>query len=117
MKMMNKVFLTGRLGHEPVAHQTSTGRTYTRLRIAVSYSWKKEDESWAEKTTWYTIWAWAGQAEKCIERFHTGDLLFVEARLDVLPGEPPDTYPQTIVVAQAVHCISRAQSASAALAS
>ena len=114
MKMMNKVFITGRLGHEPQALVTETGRTYTRLRIAVSYSWKKEDQDWSQKTNWYTVWVWAGQAEKCIQRLHKGDLLFVEARLDLLPGKE-GVLPQTIVVAQSVNCISRAQSDSAAL--
>ncbi len=118
MKMMNKVFITGRLGHEPEVHETKTGRKYTRLRVAVSYSWKKsEEEEWNQKTNWHTIWVWAGLAEKSLERFHTGDLLFVEARLDILPGDGEGTHPQTIIVAQSIHCISRAQSASAALAS
>ena len=117
MKMMNKVFITGRLGHEPQSLETKTGRKYTRLRIAVSYSWKKtEEEDWNQKTNWHTVWVWAGLAEKCLERFHTGDLLFIEARLDILPGEGTQL-PQTIVVAQGIHCISRAQSPSAALAS
>lgn len=118
MKMMNKVFITGRLGLDPKPEQTKTGRTYTRLRIAVSYSWKKEDDSWAEKTNWHTIWVWSGQAEKCLERFHKGDLLFIEARLDVMPpSEEKHTHPQTMIVAQTVNCISRAQSESAAMAS
>lgn len=118
MKMMNKVFITGRLGHDPIAHETKTGRVYTRLSVAVSYSWKKkEEDDWTEKTNWHTIWVWAGLAEKCLERFRKGDLLFVEARLDILPGEPPDIHPQTIVVAQTINCISRAQSELPALAS
>ncbi len=118
MKMMNKVFITGRLVHEPIAHETKTGRIYTRLSIAVSYSWKKkEEDDCSEKTNWHTIWVWAGLAEKCLERFHKGDLLFVEARLDILPGEGEDKHPQTIVVAQTINCISRAQSELAALAS
>lgn len=117
MKMMNKVFITGRLGHDPQAHETKTGRTYTRLSVAVSYSWKKEDETWNEKTNWYTVWVWAGQAEKCIERYRKGDLLFIEARLDTMPGDGEATHPQTIIVAQTISCISRSQSESAVLAS
>lgn len=81
MKSLNKVFLMGRLGHDPELQTSRGGRPYTRLNIATRRSWTDEDEKRQEVTDWQTVWVWGNQAQYCVNGLRKGALVFVEGQL------------------------------------
>ena len=80
MPALNRVQLIGRLGKDPDARYTPTGKQVVKFSVAVSNRWKKEDEV-KEYTEWVNIEAWGRLAEICNEYLRKGSLVFIEGRL------------------------------------
>lgn len=80
MPALNRVQLIGRLGKDPDARFTPTGKQVVKFSVAVSNRWKKEGEM-REVTEWVNIEAWGRLAEVCHEYLHKGSLVYIEGRL------------------------------------
>lgn len=80
MPALNRVQLIGRLGQDPEARYTSTGKQVVKFSVAVSNRWKKDGEV-NEYTEWVNIEAWNRLAEICHEYLHKGGLVYLEGRL------------------------------------
>ena len=80
MPALNKVQLMGRLGQDPDARFTPTGKQVVKFSLAVSNRWKKDGEV-KENTEWVNIEAWGRLAEVCNEYLRKGSLVYIEGRL------------------------------------
>jgi len=81
MQSLNKIFLMGRLGHEPELQVSKAGKPYCRLRMATHESWMNKDEEREERTEWHSVFTWGPTAERCAHQLQKGSLVFVEGSL------------------------------------
>ena len=81
MPAVNRVQLIGRLGKDPEARFTPTGKKVAHFSLAVSNRWKGKDGEQKEATEWVNVEAWNRLGEICEEYLHKGSLIFVEGRL------------------------------------
>ena len=81
MPAVNRVQLIGRLGKDPEARFTPTGKKVAHFSVAVSNRWKGKDGQAKESTEWVNVEAWNRLGEICEEYLHKGSLIFVEGRL------------------------------------
>ena len=80
MPALNRVQIIGRLGQDPDARYTPTGKQVVKFSVAISNRWKKDGDV-KEYTEWVNIEAWGRLAEVCNEYLRKGSLVFVEGRL------------------------------------
>ncbi len=80
MPTLNRVQIIGRLGQDPDARYTPTGKQVVKFSVAVSNRWKKDGDV-KEYTEWVNIEAWGRLAEVCNEYLRKGSLVFIEGRL------------------------------------
>ncbi len=93
MRDMNKIFLMGRLGNNPILRETKNGTSVAHFSLATSRRVKsqepeasQEDESprsaasdgYAEETQWHRIVVWGKLGELCAQRLSKGNSVFVE---------------------------------------
>lgn len=83
----NSVVIVGRLGAEPEPIADGRG---VKVSIASHRRWKGDDGEWQEQTSWVPVKAWGYVAKKVLEKWHTGDLVHAEGRLDVSKWESSD---------------------------
>ena len=108
MPGLNRVQLIGRLGKDPEARFTPTGKKVVKFSLAVSNRWKKEGEV-KEYTEWVNIEAWGRTAEVCHEYLHKGSLVYIEGRLktDKYQDDSNTTRYFTKVVVQQMQMLDR----------
>ena len=83
MQGLNKVFLMGYLGHAPEERRSSQGTPYTLLNLATHHkSYRSEDETAEDKTSWFQVSVWGKQAETCTRYLQKGQGVFVEGYLN-----------------------------------
>lgn len=80
MPALNRVQIIGRLGQDPDARYTPTGKQVVKFSVAISNRWKKDGDV-KEYTEWVNIEAWGRLAEICNEYLRKGSLVFIEGRL------------------------------------
>jgi single stranded DNA-binding protein len=80
MPALNRVQLIGRLGKDPEARVTPTGKQVVSFSLAVSNHWKSGGET-KESTDWFNIEVWEKLGEVCQKYLHKGSLVFLEGRL------------------------------------
>ena len=80
MKTENSVQLIGYLGNDPALKTANNGSPYTRLRVGTDYFRRKKDGTLIKKTTWHTIFAWDGLAEKVIHNFSKGSHILIRGQ-------------------------------------
>jgi len=80
MPALNRVQLIGRLGKDPEARFTPTGKKVVTFSLAVGNRWKSGGEL-KESTDWFNIETWEKLAEICSQYLHKGSLVFLEGRL------------------------------------
>jgi single-strand DNA-binding protein len=73
---MNKVFLTGNVGKEPVIRTTANGKKVAQFTLAVSDGYGDN-----KQTYWHNIVAWAGQAEFVEKYVDKGTRLLITGKL------------------------------------
>ena len=78
---VNKVFLVGRLGADPVMTITLTGTVMTVLRIATNVVRGKGNKR-TEKTTWHRVVCFGKCAENVAEHKSKGDQICVEGAIE-----------------------------------
>ncbi|MDI9314229.1 MAG: single-stranded DNA-binding protein [Hydrotalea sp.] len=78
---LNKVFLLGNLGADPVIRNTQKGEKVASFRIATSDRWKDQDGNMQERTEWHNIVIF-GKAAEIAERFlNKGSRVMIEGQL------------------------------------
>ncbi len=114
MPALNRVQLIGRLGKDPDARFTPTGKKVVSFSLAVSQRWKKDSEV-KEYTEWVNIEAWGRIGEICHEYLHKGSLVYLEGRLktDKYQDENETTRYFTKVVLQQMQMLDRKPSVKA----
>lgn len=86
MSGVNKVFLLGRLGHDP-----SLKNNVCSLSIATSESWRdKQTGEKQERTEWHRAVAFGKTGENIDKFFAKGDLIFLEGKLQTRKWEGKD---------------------------
>ena len=78
---INRVFLIGRLGGDPEARYTKTGRPVASFSIATNESWKQQSGQIAEHTEWHSLVAWDKLAEFAQQYLYKGQLVSIEGRI------------------------------------
>ncbi len=108
MPGLNRVQLIGRLGKDPDARFTPSGKKVVKFSLAVSNRWKKEGAV-KEYTEWVNIEAWERIGEICHEYLHKGSLVYIEGRLktDKYQDESNTTRYFTKVVVQQMQMLDR----------
>jgi len=107
MPALNRVQLIGRLGKDPEARFTPTGKQVVSFSLAVSNRWKSAGES-KETTDWFNIEAWEKLGEICQQYLHKGSLIFLEGRLKTTKyDDKGETKYFTKVVAQSMQMLDR----------
>lgn len=90
MADLNKVFLMGRLTHDPELRYTSAGGTaVTDLRLATSRIWTGKDGDRKEDTLYIDVTVWNRQAETCCQYLKKGKSIHVEGFLKLENWESP----------------------------
>jgi single-strand DNA-binding protein len=79
--LRNKVQLIGHLGNDPVIKTTSTGTTYSVLRLATNDLFKNKAGEWVEEVQWHTLVIWGKQNNTIEKRCSRGTKLMVEGKL------------------------------------
>ena len=78
---LNKVFLLGNLGADPVIRNTQKGEKVASFRIATSDRWKDQEGNMQERTEWHNIVIF-GKAAEIAERFlNKGSRVMIEGQL------------------------------------
>ena len=108
MASLNRVQLIGRLGRDPEARFTPTGKKVVHFSLAVSTHWKSREGETNESTEWVNIEAWERVAEVCQEFLKKGSLVYLEGRLKIDKYEENgETRFFTKVVASVVEFLDR----------
>ena len=80
--MVNKVFLIGRLGKDPVIKHFSNDNAIAEFSLATSESYKDKEGKWVENTEWHNIKLpnrfMAERAEKYLKK---GSLIHLEGKI------------------------------------
>lgn len=78
---MNLVILRGNLARDPMLRSTAKGTSVVSFTVATSRSYKKQDGTWQEDTTFTKCEAWDSAANNIAQNFKKGDAIFVEGTL------------------------------------
>lgn len=79
--LKNRVFLIGRVGNDVELKETSTERSYLRVRLAVNEFYFDKEGQKTEKTEWFNLISWGVTAERMAKVIGKGDKIMIEARL------------------------------------
>lgn len=97
MMDVNKVFLLGRLGGDPVVKETKNGSGMTTFTLATSRRWKDEaTDTLKEETDWHRIVTWGRLSEQCGKYLQRGSPVHVEGMLRARKYEPTPGEERTI---------------------
>jgi single-strand DNA-binding protein len=80
-RTLNKVQLIGRLGADPEAQTTPSGKQLTTFSLATNRQWTGQDGTLNVETDWHRIIAWSTLAETCAAHLRKGRLVYIEGRL------------------------------------
>jgi single-strand DNA-binding protein len=72
MNGFNKVFILGRLGHQPELQTHENGQNFTQLSVATNTN---------KETEWFRVKAWGKTAENCSKYLQKGQGVMVEGYL------------------------------------
>lgn len=78
---LNKVFLIGRLTHDPETRSTSTGQNVTTLKLATNRVWNDQSGQRKEVTEYHTIVAWSRLGDIASKYLKKGGLVMIEGRM------------------------------------
>lgn len=88
--LRNKVQLIGHLGNDPVIKTTSTGTSYSVLRLATNDLFKNRAGEWVEEVQWHTLVVWGNQNNTIEKKCSRGTKLMVEGKLTYRNYESAD---------------------------
>lgn len=81
MADLNKVFLIGRLTHDPELRYTPSGAPVSDLRLATGRVYTTKDGDRREETLYIDVTVWNRQAENCCQYLKKGSQIHVEGYL------------------------------------
>ena len=79
--MLNKVFLIGNLGEDPMTRYTQDGTCVCNIRIATSEKFKNRAGEQQERTEWHTIVLWAHLGQTAETYLSKGSRVFIEGKI------------------------------------
>lgn len=82
MSGVNKAIILGNLGADPEVRHTQSGKAIANLRVATSESWKGQDGSKQEKTTWHRAVCFGRTAEVAGQYLSKGSKVYIEGRME-----------------------------------
>ncbi|HEY0734750.1 MAG TPA: single-stranded DNA-binding protein [Herpetosiphonaceae bacterium] len=88
---LNKVQLTGRLGHDPEVTYTQQGSARVTFTLATNRKGKDGDGQTQQETQWTPVVAWDKLAEICAEYLRKGARVYIEGRLQTRSWEDQDS--------------------------
>lgn len=86
--MLNQVVLVGRLTDNPVVEETSNGKKYTAINVAVQRNFKNNEGIY--ETDFIRCVLWNGMASNTKEYCKTGDIVGIKGRLQNRTYETED---------------------------
>lgn len=86
---LNKVLLIGNLTRDPELKQTPRGTAVCDLGLAVNDSYKAQDGTIKEVTTFIDVEVWGRTAENCKQYLTKGRPVFIEGQLKLDTWETP----------------------------
>ena len=78
---LNKVFLIGRLGQDPIARHMPNGEAVCNFSIATSETWKDQSGQKQERTEWHAITLYRRMAEVAGQYLKKGSQVYIEGRI------------------------------------
>src|SRR3954466_14538496 len=85
MKDLNKVFLLGRLGNDPILRATKNGLPVTHFSLATSRRVLEQEEGaenqGKEETQWHRVVVWGKQGEHCKQYLSKGQPVYIEGNI------------------------------------
>lgn len=81
MADLNKVFLIGRLTHDPELRFTPNGTAVSDLKLATSRKYATREGDTREETLYIVVTVWNRQAENCCQYLKKGRAVHVEGYL------------------------------------
>ncbi len=81
MADLNKVFLIGRLTHDPELRYTPNGTPVTDIKLATSRKYATREGETREETLYIVVTVWNRQAENCCQYLRKGRAVHVEGYL------------------------------------
>ncbi len=99
---LNKVMLIGYLDAAPEIRETPNGRRVASFTLGVFRSWLSAQGERHQETEWFSIVAWNGLAEICLNLLTGDQKVYVEGRLQTRRWQDDQgrTHFRTEVVAQ-----------------
>lgn len=76
--MYAKIIIMGRLGHEPKASTTKSGKDMCKFSVAVDTGYGD-----SKKTAWYDVTIFGKRAVTCGQYLHKGSVVLVDGELSV----------------------------------
>ena len=80
--MLNKIFIMGRLGHDPEVRYTQAGKPVASFSLAVDRDYT-DQATGKRPTDWIDVVAWDARARFVQQYFRKGRMAIVEGRLQV----------------------------------
>jgi single-strand DNA-binding protein len=81
MSSVNKAILVGRLGSDPEVREVGRDGLVANFSLATDESYKDKDGQKVKKVEWHRIVVWGKLAEIVEKYLGTGDLIYVEGKL------------------------------------
>ena len=108
MRGMNRVFLMGNVGQDPIIKQTPTGRAVCELSVATHRNVRKGD-GWEEEVEWTRIRLWEQRAELAARFLTRGAPIAVEGQLRTETWTDPQNvrHYKTVVLVDQLHLLPR----------
>jgi single-strand DNA-binding protein len=90
--MYHRLEVIGHLGNDPEMRYLPNGKPVTKLSIATSRRYTKEDGTAVEDTVWFRVSVFGKQAEHCNTYLRKGKLVFVEGHLQADTNGSPKIF-------------------------
>jgi single-strand DNA-binding protein len=78
---LNKCFILGRAGEDPVLKSLSTNMSVTSFSVATNRNWTDKEGNKHEETEWHRVVVWGKLAEVASSFITKGSVVMIEGRL------------------------------------
>ena len=78
---LNKVFLIGRLGQDPIARYMPNGEAVCNFSVATSESWKDSNGQKQERSEWHNVTMYRKLAEIAGQYLKKGSQVYLEGKI------------------------------------
>lgn len=108
MRGINRVFLFGNVGQDPVVRHTASGRAVCDLSLATNRGVRSGD-AWVEEAEWHTLRLWEQKAELALRYVTKGQPIGVEGMLrsETWTGKDNVRQRRTYVQVDQIHFLPR----------